>query len=264
MLVNMRFNPFRVLRRGGGTKITSLNNNIEPDEFREKLNRSLTALSTHVHRLEHKYRELEARGREYFDKCVDALVMGDEAHAKLYADEIAELRRLAKIILNSKLILEQVKIRLESLTELSEVIGLATTLKGIIGRVVGEVGKIAPEAAMSLEDLSKQIDDFMATSSPEIRESPIATPELSDEASKIFEDAKRIVAMKLRESFPEVPILTDIERLVYTYISAMSPDKEFDIKECSLALGITEDQVEEAIQGLQEKGMIEIAQAEAS
>lgn len=252
------------MRGGGDNKLTTIKTSIEPQEFKEKLSASLTALSTHVHRLENKYRELEARGKEYFERCVDALVMGDEAHAKLYADEIAELRRLAKIILNSTLILEQVKIRLESLTELSEVIGLATSLKGIIGRVVGEVGKIAPEAALSLEDLSKQIDHFMTTSSSEIAESPIATPELSDEASKIFEDAKRIVAMKLRESFPDVPILTEIERMVYTYISAMNPEKEFDVKECSLALGITEEQVEEAIQGLQEKGMIEIAQAEAS
>lgn len=260
----MRINPFKIIRGDGGTKFKNLKTGMKPEEFKEKLSTSLTALSTHVHRLENKYRELEARGKEYFERCVDALVMGDEAHAKLYADEIAELRRLAKIILNSKLILEQVKIRLESLTELSEVIGLASSLKGIIGRVVGEVGKIAPEAASSLEDLSKQIDNFMTTSSSEITDSPIAVPELSDEASKIFEDAKKIVAMKLRESFPDVPILTEVERIVYTYISAMSPDKEFDVKECSLALGLTEDQVEEAIQGLQEKGMIEVAQAEAS
>lgn len=252
------------MKRDGEGKLPNVKSSIEPDEFREKLSTSLTALSTHVQRLEHKYRELEARGKEYFDRCVDALVMGDEAHAKLYADEIAELRRLAKIILNSKLILEQVKIRLESLTELSEVIGLAASLKGIIERVVGEVGKIAPDAASSLEDLSKQIDNFMATSSTEITESPIATPELTDEASKIFEDARRIVAMKLRESFPEVPILTNIERMVYTYISVMDPDKEFDAKECSLALGITEEQVEEALQGLRDKGMIEIVQAEAN
>ena len=254
-----------IFRRRGGRWLREYRRliDLEPDEFRARLNASLSELSAQIERLKFKFKELEQRGKLYLDRCVEALVMKDEEHALMYANEIAELRKLANIILHSELILEQVKIRLESILELSDVIGLVTSLRGMIGKVAGEVSKIAPEAAMQLEELSKQIDEFVASSgSPEVQ-APTTVYELSDEAAKIFEDAKQIVAMKLKESFPDVPVLTDVEQLVYSYISSLNPRSGFDIEECCSQLGLSEEQVESALEGLQKKGIIEISEMEA-
>lgn len=260
----MRLNIFGAGRgRRSGPPGQALPRWPEPEELVAKLNHSLSGLTAQIQRMTLKYQELEQRGREYLNRCVDDLIRGDEAHAKIYVDEIAEIRRLARIILHTQLVMEQVKLRLESILELTDVMGLVTSLRGIIGKVMGEVTKIAPEAAANLHELSKQIDEFVSSSGQVAVEEASPSPEISDEAARIFEDAKKIVAMKLRESFPDIPIMTETERLVYSYVSELSPEQSFDTRACSLQLGLSEEQVEEAIHGLQRKGIIEVKEAEA-
>jgi len=234
-----------------------------PDLLVTRINESLRGITAQIQRMNLKYRELEQLGKEYFNRCVEDLIKGDEAHAKIYVDEIAEIRRLARIILHTQLVMEQVKIRLESILELTDVMGLVTSLRGIIGKVMEEVTGIAPEAAANLQELSKQIDEFVNTSGQVTVGEPSPAPELSDEASKIFEDARKIIAMRLKESFPDVPIMTETEKLVYSYISKLDPEHPFNAQECSLQLGIPEEQIEDALDALQRKGIIEVTEAEA-
>ncbi|MCL7393028.1 MAG: hypothetical protein LZ162_05300, partial [Thaumarchaeota archaeon] len=73
-----------------------------------------------------------SRSKEYFERCIDALVARDNERAKMYAVEIAEIKRLADIVVRCCLVLEQIKVRLETILELGEVMGLIVPLTSII------------------------------------------------------------------------------------------------------------------------------------
>ncbi|MCS7142650.1 MAG: hypothetical protein NZ920_02480 [Aigarchaeota archaeon] len=231
--------------------------------FKTKLNYILTGLSSYIHRLDVKYKELEVRGKEYFENCVNALKSNDRERAVLYASEIAELRKIAKIILHILLMLEQVKIRVETVMELSEMFGLISTLKGLISKVMGEMQRIAPETANQLSDLSRQIDELVTMSNVGKVGEPMNV-ELSDEAAKIVEEAKIVAAEMLERSFPEAPLLNDVERRVYDFISSVkqSGDLSIDVDILAENLNLPQEKVEEALSSLERKGIIELAESE--
>jgi len=225
---------------------------------------ALHLLNAQINRLKNKYAGLEARGREYFERCIQTLQAGDEGYAAIYAGEIAELRRIARIVLQSLLILEQVRVRMESLLELREIIGLAPVLKGLLERVRVEIVKVVPEAAESLDSLAEAIDGLIAGSGLTMNAPhPEAGEEsLSDEALNILEEARAIIARRVAESFPDVPTLTPAEKLVYNYIQTLPEGSVLDIEVCSHALGLAVGEVEEVLKRLEEKGLIEVSQGE--
>lgn len=225
----------------------------------QKVESSLTSLSTQVEKLRLRYNAMIARSKEYFEKCIEALTVNDVERAKMYADEIAGIRKLADIVVRCSLFLEQIKIRLETILELKEVIGLMVPLISIIEAVESEISRVVPEASSNLRELANLIEDFISTSST-MEIGPGNEVEVSIDAKMVLEEAKRCAAEVIKKSFPEVPSLTDEERLVYSYI--MKGVEELDVNECAKELGLERFQVENALRNLQEKGLIEVQIAE--
>jgi len=225
------------------------------ERLKLKLEHSLNQLSAQIIRLRSKYDEMVARSKEYFEEVVQALMNGDENRASIYAEEIAEIRRLARIVVKTQLVLEQVKLRLETILEISDVLGLLIPLISLVAEVEDEVRGVAPEAAESLQELASCIEDFTSISGNQ--EEVIQIPEeLDAEASKILEEAQRKAAERVKDVFPDVPKLSEEERLVYSYISAN--DDELDLRRCARELGLDEDQIRHVLKRLEQKGLIRL------
>lgn len=227
----------------------------------QKIEDSLTSLSVQVDKLRVRYQNMLSRGKEYFERCIEALVARDGERAKMYAVEIAEIKRLADIVIRCCLVLEQIKVRLETILELKEVMGLMVPLTSIIGAVEKEVSLVVPEASKSLRELVESIEDF-TSSSAYVETLQTGSVEVNKDAESILEEARRMAAEQVRKSFPEVPVLTEEERMVYSYI--MKCGEELDVARCASELGLDVSQVKATIKNLQEKGLIEVLKAEAT
>lgn len=227
------------------------------EEIRLRLEKSLSELNAQITRLRAKYGEIVARSREYFEQVVEALISGDEERASIYAEEIAEIKKLASVLIKTQLVLEQVKLRLETILEVSELIGLVVPLLSLIAEVRDEVTEVAPDAAKNLQELATYIEDFSSISPVSINELRASNvQELDDEAHKVLEEAQKVAAERVRLSFPDVPELSEEERLVYAYVSRAN--SEIDLKKCAKDLGIDVRQVKEILERLEEKGLIEL------
>ncbi|MEM0440845.1 MAG: hypothetical protein QXY84_02980 [Candidatus Caldarchaeum sp.] len=240
---------------------------IEPfeitEEFRARVEKAITTLNAHIERLNNKYREMHARSREYFERTVEALQAKDDGKAKIYAGEIAEIRKLAGIVLHSQLVLLQVKIRLESILELGEALTLIRPLAAMLGNVVEEIRDVAPEASENLRNLMVLIDDFMSSAGVYVEPTPEKSAEVSDEVSFILDEARKMAAEKVRQSFPEAPKLTNVETLVYRFVLDNNVD-ELDLETCASKLNLDAETVSEALKSLHEKGLIQLELAESS
>jgi division protein CdvB (Snf7/Vps24/ESCRT-III family) len=221
-----------------------------------KIEKAISSLTGHIERLSNKYREMVERSKTYLDRCVEALMTKDDERAKIYASEIAEIRKLANIIVHSQLLLLQVKIRLESILELGEAITLIKPLTQLLQNVMSEITDVAPEASEHLKALMVMIESFVSstgyTATPDAR-----ITEISDEARFIMEEARRIAAEKVRESFPEAPQLTEQERAVYSYVASAN-DGELDLITCSNTLKMDVDTITDTLRSLHKKGLIEL------
>lgn len=225
------------------------------EELRLRLERSLSQLNAQIARLGSKHRELLKKSREYFEQVVEAMMAGDEARASIYAEEIAEIRKLANMISKTELTLEQVKLRLETILEVSDLIGLIIPLLSLIAEAEDEIAGVAPEAADSLHELASYIEGFSGIAATAPVE-PVDREELSEDVKEVLEEARRAAAERIRETFPDVPKLSEEEKLVYSYISKSG--SEIDLRKCARDLRIDIRQVREILEKLEEKGLIEL------
>jgi len=223
--------------------------------FRNRLENSLSILNAQIERLRLRYSEMEAKSKEYFEKVVECLVSMDEERAKIYAEEIVEIRRLAEIVKKSQLLLLQVKIRLETIIEITEVIGLIVPLTSLLTEVEDELKPIAPEIVQNLHELSVCIEEFTATTVYNKLE-PVNYGELSKEAEKILLEAQRNAVEIVKNRFPDIPALNENEIKIYAYISKNGG--EIDLKKCSEELKLDVREIKSILASLEEKGLIEV------
>ena len=225
------------------------------EEIKLRLEQSLNQLNAQIMKLKSKYQEMMNKSKEYFEQVVEAMMSGDEDRASIYAEEIAEIRKLANMIMKTQLLLEQVKLRLETIIEVSELIGLVVPLLSLIAEVEDEVSGVAPEAASNLHELASYIQNFAETTSMINPAQPLQE-ELSEDVRKVLEEARKAAAEKIKESFPDVPKLSEEEKLVFSYISKSG--SEIDLRKCAKELGIDARQVKQILEKLEEKGLIEL------
>jgi len=259
----VRFSLRRIQERLAPKSENRNQGNIDTQNYEilvQKIEGSLTNLSVQVDKLRTRYQNMLSRSKEYFERCIEALVARDNERAKMYAVEIAEIKRLADIVMRCCLVLEQIKVRLETILELGEVMGLIVPLTSIIEAVEKEVSLVVPEASNSLRELVETIEDFTSSSSTYVDTVPTGDIQINKDAEDILEEARRIAAEQVRRNFPEVPVLTEEERMVYSYI--MKCGDELDIAKCASELGLNTSQVKAVISSLQEKGLIEVQSAE--
>lgn len=157
-----------------------------------------------VSRIEVFIERMKERDRVLFERVVDALMVKDTARATMYANEIAELRKVVKQLLTIQIALEQVVLRLETVQEIGDVmvalgpvVGLVRELRSALRGLLPEIGIELAEVEEILKDTVLEAGEVLGGSGYDV----IASPE----ARKILQEAQIIAEQKMKEKFPELP-----------------------------------------------------------
>src|SRR3990170_1251642 len=89
--------------------------------LKPRIDAAIRGLQAQTNKLEQLQNRLVDRDKNMFAKVVDAYTKHDQAHTSIYANELAEIRKMSKMILQSRLALEQIVLRLQTVEELGDV-----------------------------------------------------------------------------------------------------------------------------------------------
>lgn len=153
---------------------------------------------------------LRERDRVLFEMCVTA-ARKDRERAIICANELAEVRKLLKIVAWSQLSLERIILRLETIKELGDIIaGLKPALR-TLKDVTKRLFRAMPEIASELEKVNASITQTLSTtriSSPQ----PITPYEVKTPAGEeILKEASTLLEQRLMERLPEPPTSVAVE-----------------------------------------------------
>ncbi len=149
--------------------------------------------------------KLNDRDRELFERAVEALMRKDEVHAKIYVNEVAEIRKVARQLLTVEYVLEQASLRLETFVMIGEAFTAVIPVVGVIKEAANILRGIAPDVWI---DLNMAVNDLsMVMSASGIDLGGEASISMSSEAKRIFEEAKIVAEQRMKEKFPELPSL---------------------------------------------------------
>ncbi len=146
-------------------------------------------------RLSKRLREMDLRYKEIFEQVVKAHMEKDLEKAALYAQELAELRKILRKLTRADVLLEGTAYRLEAVKELSDVGALITPVKNILTDVSDELSGVAPAASEGIRDLISSIEEF-SIKVGYVPETGAVGTELSAEAKKILDEASSIASHK--------------------------------------------------------------------
>src|SRR3989449_2039764 len=185
------------------SKLTERVHHQEP--LKERISQCIYRLRVQQNRLEGANLKTQQHDKSLFDKCVQAQMAKDTARSTMYANEIAEIRKMAKITIRSELALEQVVLRLETIQEFGDVAATMGPIAGVVQAIKNQISGVMPEVSYELGEISESLNGMVmevgeATGQGFDMEASVA------EATKIMGEANTIAEQRMREKFPDLPI----------------------------------------------------------
>ena len=158
--------------------------------------------------------KLNQKNNAIFEKIVEAKKSNYETYAKVYANELAEIRKHEKMVNNAKLSMEQIQIRLNTVSELGDVVVTLSPCMSLIKGLSSSLGGMMPTVADSMQDLSNMLGDIVTGSSITHDGSIGQVESTNSDAQSILAEAQSIVEGQARQSMPEPPSTTTIESIL--------------------------------------------------
>ncbi|HID17876.1 TPA: hypothetical protein EYP26_06260 [Candidatus Bathyarchaeota archaeon] len=179
---------------------------LHPTPLRKRISLILSSLKIQLKRLERASYRLEQRDKLLYGKCVAALQRGDKFLASLYANECAEIRKIAKITLFSQLALEKVALKLETVRDFGDMAYAMSSITSIIGALKDGLRSVMPEFSVKLDEVNGELQSLV-TEIGEATEGSLEIGSTSEDSRKILDEANVVAEQKMKEKFPELPVV---------------------------------------------------------
>jgi len=261
-----------------------------------KIASTIREIELHRRELESMRGRLAQRRKLLYDTTVRALTAKDKSKANVYANEWAELRKVAKVVYASELALTQVILRLESINEVGEVISHMSTAFKVLRKVSKTVQGLVPALDQASEEINTTLTETMAeignvTPSISLNLQTESGEELVEQARRYAEEQAEEMQRNLAvtpeavrrqmENPSRVPILATGEEddgekrfLGVLYTSAREDGTEdlvlkyasahagaVDVNDASKSLSLQPDEVEHAMLKLLSEGRVKLVRS---
>ena len=188
---------------------------VKPDApLKNRLDTAQKKLQLQITKLAEIDTKLQQKNNAIFEKIVSSKKANNETYAKVYANELAEIRKHQKMINNAKLSMEQIQIRLNTVSELGDVVVTLSPCMSVIKGLSTELGGMMPTVSDSMQDLSSMLGDIVTGSSITHDGSLGQMDTMNSDATAILEEAQSIVSENTRQSMPDPPAATTIDSIL--------------------------------------------------
>ena len=179
---------------------------VRPDEpLKNKIEFAQRKLQSQITKLDGIDIKLQRKHDVIFEKIVNAQKSHNNGYAKAYANELTQLRKMKNMVSGAKLSMEQVQLRLGTVSELGDVVVTLSPAMSLIKGLSSSLGGIMPEANASMQDLSQILGDVLTGSA--VNDTDIMSAGISDnsDTQAILEEAHSVIEGQTKVSIPEIP-----------------------------------------------------------
>jgi division protein CdvB (Snf7/Vps24/ESCRT-III family) len=162
-------------------------------------------LHMQIARLDGISSRMQEKDKLIFKRVVLAMQSHDSSHAKVLSGELSQIRKMNKMVTSAKLALEQIQLRLNTMTELGDVVVTLSPAMSVIKGLQSGLSGMMPEADQSFGQISELLGNIM-TDSGQIPNSEIANfNTINEDTAQIMEEASAVVEMNMKNKFPDLP-----------------------------------------------------------
>jgi division protein CdvB (Snf7/Vps24/ESCRT-III family) len=175
-----------------------------PEPLKPRLNLAVRHIELQIQKLDKATNRMMERDKSIFDRIVRAFSKHDMPRANVFANELAGIRKMEKMIMHSRLALEQIALRLSTVSELGDVVTTLGPAVGVLRSVRNGMSAIFPEAERELGQIGNLLGG-MITDVGQNTGVSIDFETANDDAQKILTEAATVAEQKIKEKFPALP-----------------------------------------------------------
>jgi division protein CdvB (Snf7/Vps24/ESCRT-III family) len=175
-----------------------------PPPLKTALDNACRKLDMQISKLDQANDRFVQKDKTLFAKLVDSYTKHDQAHANIYATELAELRKMSKLIMNARLALDQVSLRIKTVSELGDVVATLGPCVGVLRSVSNGLGGVLPEAEGELCSIGDMLSGLMFEAGTSSGMS-LNFDNVNEDASKILAEAATVAEQRVNSNFPDLP-----------------------------------------------------------
>jgi len=172
--------------------------------LKPRVEMAVKRLQGQISKLDNMLTKLKQRDEKIFNRIVIATQQHDTHSSKVLSNELAEVRKVSRVLGNARMALEQIELRLTTFHDLGDTVVTIMPTIGLMRSLKSSLVKFMPEADQEVNRMTEMLgglmtDTFSGDSSFGIE------PSTSAESDKILQEAAAVAETAVGEKFPSMP-----------------------------------------------------------
>ncbi|UCE29349.1 MAG: hypothetical protein JSV85_01035 [Candidatus Bathyarchaeota archaeon] len=172
--------------------------------LKPRLDFAIRRIDMQVQKLDKASDRFTDRDKSIFKRIVDAYTKHDMPRANVFASELAEIRKMEKMIMHARLALEQIVLRLRTVSELGDIVTTLAPAVGVLRNIQTGMANIFPEAEKELGQIGNMLSGIIVDAGQTTGLS-LDFEASNEDAQKILSEAATVAEQKIKDKFPDLP-----------------------------------------------------------
>jgi division protein CdvB (Snf7/Vps24/ESCRT-III family) len=172
--------------------------------LKPRIEQAVNKLQGQISKMDSMLGKLRERDAQLFKRIVAAMQHHDAQTSRVLSNELAEIRKVSKMLGNARMALEQVQLRLATIHDLGDaMVAIApamSTMKGL----KSSLGRFMPEADSELNAMTQTLNGLMMDSLAG-GDFNVDSDVSNEETERILQEASAVAEQQIGDRFPSVP-----------------------------------------------------------
>ena len=175
--------------------------------LKPRIQTAVNKLQVQTSKMDVMLTKLHQRDQQLFDRVVTATQSHDTPTSRVLSSELAEIRKVSRVLGNARNSLEQVQLRLTTIHDLGDAMIAIGPAMSTMKELKPTMSKFMPEADSELNSMTETLNGLMTDSlsgdSFEMQDSA-----MTEETNAILQEAEAVAEQQTDEKFPSIPTTT--------------------------------------------------------
>jgi len=175
--------------------------------LKPRIQTAVNKLQAQTSKMDVMLTNLHQRDQQLFDRIVTAMQNHDTQASRVLSSELAEVRKVSRVLGNTRNSIEQVQLRLTTIHDLGDAMVAIGPAMSTMKSLKPTMSKFMPEADSELNSMTETLNGLMVDSlsgdSFEVQDSA-----MNEETNAILQEAEAVASQQTDEKFPSIPTTT--------------------------------------------------------
>jgi len=175
--------------------------------LKPRIQTAVNKLQVQTSKMDVMLTKLHQRDQQLFDRVVTATQSHDTPTSRVLSSELAEVRKVSRVLGNARNSLEQVQLRLTTIHDLGDAMIAIGPAMSTMKELKPTMSKFMPEADSELNTMTETLNGLMGDSlsgdSFEMQDNA-----MTEETNSILQEAEAVSSQQTDEKYPSIPTMT--------------------------------------------------------